>query len=262
MAMNFNGNNGFPFQNGFNGGAMYTNQPPKKPLMTNPLTEQEVNQLKQKEAGFTLRVDPVELLKAKCTHRDPKTGQFTVVANPDNTVTCTTCGETFDPEALDQATVQKISDLMINALQTTKFMYLDQPDASITQYYQMIPFIKKLPKLYELAMHNFNQYHQASNNVQQANNGFSGFGMLNSMMGPGPAYGGYGFGQPMPNPYMNQPMMGYPQPQQTAFTQQANAMVNGNPFQADPNQAQVQPQAIQPQAAPAQTTNGATQMSL
>ena len=248
-------NNGYPTYAGPQYG-VGINQIPKA-RYTQPLTPEQINQLRSRGGAFKIEVTEEDLLRAACTHKE--NGHPTLVVegqNPDtgnDILHCTICGETFEMVDYNRAEVEKAVKLIEDLLQTSKALYLDIPEQLATQYYQMIPLLKMFPELYERAQKNFSMYENAlgyqPNNVVAGTNGFA---MMNSMLSnPYAAAGGYnmyaqqpmGYPQPMPQQQMMQQPMGYAQPQPVVMPY-AQPMGNpyGNPFMTGAPQ-QVAPQA-------------------
>lgn len=230
------------FNPGFMGGMGYNPQP-VRPKMNNPLTAEEREALKT-DNSFNLSVTPEEAAEAVCTHKDQAKGEFAIVRNADGTCTCSICHTTFNPDIVDDESVAKATDIMINVLETCKLLGLDMNSELVRGFFQMIPFLKKTPKLYKLAYNSFSKYNSPQP-LQQVNGGASYFGALNMLTNPTvpmgqPQYGyGYGYQQPM----MGQPMQ---QPMATPFmNMQAQTVPGANPFYAQ------QPMMGQPMAQPA-----------
>ena len=64
------------------------------PKSTQPLTAEEINQLRAKTTKIDWQVTMEDVLKSKCTHKD-KNGASTLINNPDGTSHCTICGADF-----------------------------------------------------------------------------------------------------------------------------------------------------------------------
>lgn len=199
---------------------------------TNPLTKEEEAFLKQNSQDFTLECTKEELVRSVCTHKNPEKGVFTLVNNDDGTVTCTTCGATFNPVQLPKEEIEKVIGGTIDILQSIKLMYVDMNADSVRSYFQMIPFLEKASKLYQTASETMRRV--APNGPLQQT-GFYGnpFANLTNALGtPGfgmPVYG-QGMGMNMNQPYQQQPMY------QNGFVgQQAapyGAVDPANPFQS------------------------------
>lgn len=207
-------------------------QPQAKPHMTNPLTDEQIKLLRQHEDAFDLKIRPEELAKAICTHKDPNTGTFATILNPDGSVTCKICHQTFRPNDVDEEFVKKAVEAIINTLQTCKMIGVDLNDDVIRQFFAIMPYLERVPKLYKLVNNIFNKYNQQSPVIPNSQ-GQNIMGMYNNVINPAIPVGGM--------PAYNMGMYGgYPYqgaPQQTAFQNMQNQMVNGgaNPFYATPN---------------------------
>lgn len=249
---------GFGQQQQFQGGMyapgyQYVQKPQAK--MTQPLTKEQINKLRNSGGTFDLQVNQTDLLKAVCTHRDQ--GNIVLVSNDDGSVTCPICNETFNIVTAGQDEVAEAVRLVKDVMQTTKTMYLDIPEDVASQYFQVLPIIDKLPKLYQIAIANFNKY-DANNNVMQGNSLY-GFNALNALTSPMYANMGMPQQQMAPNyggMYGGVPNQGYVQQPNYAFQQQpmmgGNPFVYGQPDQSQMNyaaQQQAQQQAMQQQMA-------------
>jgi ribosomal protein S27E len=215
------------------GGVQYGQLPVAK--MTQVLTPQEIKELRSTSSAFDMRVDDIQFVRAKCTHKD--NGKIALLDNADGSVTCSICGETFQLIDWDQNQILEATKMFTNILQSIKTYYLDIPESYVDQYFKMLPLIEKVPKFYETAIMNFKKYEQG-NPLQQNSNMF-GFNMLNALaspmysnqyMGGAPMQQGFG-GAPMgqmapqgfaPQGYAPQPMAGFP----TGGV----APMGGNPF--------------------------------
>lgn len=203
-----------------------------KPHMTNPLTDEQINLLRQHEDAFELKIKPEELARAICTHKDPTTGTFATILNPDGSVTCKICHQTFKPDEVDEEFVQKAVSAIINTLQTCKMIGVDLNDEVVRQFFAIMPYLERVPKLYKLVNNIFNKYSQQTPVIPNSG-GQNIMGMYNSVINPAipiagmPAYGAgmYGYGGGYPTP-----------PVQTPFMNMQNQMVNGgmNPFYENP----------------------------
>lgn len=202
--------------------------PVPKAANTQPLTEEQAKLLRQKENSFDLKIDQIDLLRAICTHKDPTTGQSTLIDNHDGTYTCTICGARFPFFDGSKEDVEKAVEVILQVMQTDKALWLDAPKAMTENFYQMIPLLMKLPAVHEMSVKNFAKYENNMNNpMSPMGYGYSGFNALqNLMFNPYPAYAApmqpqmnnqfaapmqqpmapqYGapMMQPMANPYMN-----------------------------------------------------------
>jgi hypothetical protein len=219
---------GMPF-----GGIPGYQQQYQAPKMHQLLSPEEINTLRQTGQGFSINIDPKDVMKSLCTHK--YNGQYAVNENKDGTYTCAICGATFKPIDLTKEEVEAIVRQTLDILDTIKLMFADMPIDMGREYFPMMELIKKIPEFYQIAHNNFekyttinsysnpqNQYGNAFYNLSMATGGgFNNYGM--PMMAPQPA--------PMYDPnqmnmYQQQPMM---QPQQgmNMYQQQPQGMNNG-----------------------------------
>lgn len=204
-------------------------QPQVSPEWTNPLTPEGEKLLKQKAPEFNvLDVTREEALRATCTHRDPATKTLTIVDTGTGSYRCTKCGAEFNVvDFQDEATVEQYTNGFVDILQTMKMMYVDLPPATVTAFFQMIPFIEKTPKMYTLSQQTFKRAN-GNNGIQPGYATSNPWDMLNHAVSS-PMYPyqqpGYGYQQPL----MQQPAYGYQQP-----------VNGGNPFMPTPGTAPMQ----------------------
>lgn len=243
-------NNGYGFTGyGVNNGAQVYGAQKTIP-MTQPLTPQEIAQLRQKGPAFSLAVDPQELLAAACTHKE--NNRIVVTQNANGELYCPICGATFKADWTQQE-VEGAAKVIEDILQTIKLQYLTIPEGVAKQYFAMLPLIKKAPKLYEISCNEFAKQEQGNPIYDQ--NGQRGFQMLGMLTNPMAMYNPQMMGmaapqQPAYDPNMmggyQQPMYGYAQPQ-PMVTGQMPAGVN--PFGGvgvDPSAAQQPAMTAQP----------------
>ena len=194
---------------GFNGYQYPPNQM-EKPHMSNPLTDEERKLLLTDTDLFNLQVTKQEVAQAVCTHKDPQKGTFSTFKNPmTGRLECQICHEQFDPDVVTSEYVQQAVDCVLNALQTIKAIGVDLSNEVIRQFFTIIPYIKRIPKLYELVNRNFAKYTQGMSAMPQ--NQANMFQMYDNIINPA-----------VP--------MGYGYNQQTPFMNQQNVMMGGNPF--------------------------------
>ena len=231
---NFNQNN-FGMNPYMMGGPQYAPQPQAR--MTQPLTVEQIKQLRNQTPAFTMDVSEEDMLRSRCTHK--LNGKFETVFNNDaeGTVTCSICGAKFSLLEIPKDSVDEAVRILVDILQSIKTYYVNIPNNVAIEFFQMIPFIEKIPKLYEIALNDFNKYDGAGMGNQSPN--MYGFNMLGAITSP-MAYqmggmpmnnGGYPMGMPMGNPNMmpmgGNPFGGYSMPnmqqqgQQQAMQQQA-----------------------------------------
>ena len=267
-----------PYNQGFNYGGM------QAPRRSSVLTYEQIATLRQKGAGFTLALTKEEVLRGQCTHINEQ-GQPAYVTNPDGTVTCTICGHTWKSADLSNEDVERAVQTVLDIMQTVKLMYINMPEQAAREYWQTIPLIEKLPKLYQVAADNFRSYE--GNYAGYMNGQMSPFAMFNTFAGgqyanayqynmtqPQQPYGYNAQGFAPQQPYNAAPVQpAYPgQPvnpfdansQAYGYTPGTPAGYAYNPGQPAPQVAPAQPAPApaapaQPAAAPAEanaTSNG------
>ena len=174
---------------------------PVQPKMTQILSPEDINTLKAKNTSFNINVDPIDILRANCVHRE--NGNFKIVDNGDGTVTCSICGETFTPiYSADDGNVEAIVKQNMDLLNTIKLAYVDLPPEMGREYFPIIELIKKIPALYKIAMNDLNKY----TNIQQQQNNGGGYG--NAFTNLNMITSGYG-SYYQPQPYGAYPAPGY-----------------------------------------------------
>lgn len=136
---------------GYGNGMQYAQQ--KELTWTNALSAEEEKALHKGPEGLSLEIPKEDMFRAKCTHRDPKTKQFTIRENKDHTVTCLKCGATFNVvDNVDPDLIKKTIGGVIDILQTAKMAYIDMTPEAIQTYFIILPFLEIAPQLYEAAM--------------------------------------------------------------------------------------------------------------
>lgn len=219
------------FANSYAYGTPYMGIQPQQqyqpPQMNQLLTPEEMAQLKQNNTGFNINVDPKEITKSLCTHK--QNGNYSIIENNDGTVTCTICGEVFTPRFMDSEAIDNVLDQVNDIFNTIKLCYTDIPTELGREYMPVMTLVKKLKPLYKIAMNNFNKYTNINQQVpgNQYGNVFANLNMVTS--------GGY--------PYYNQ-AYGY-----NMYNQYPQPMVSPQPA-FDPNQMYYSPTAAASQNIP------------
>lgn len=237
------------------GPGMVPNQNMPVAHATSWLTDEQRASLQKTVQKFNLAASEEDVIRGNCNHYN-KNGTTALVKDPDGSdgYTCSICGTHFNMRDFTKEEVQNATDNILDILNNIKVMYLSLDPSAATTYFQIIPFVEKVPKLYDIASTDFKKYDNAAMYVNGYNrtNAFDNFRAMNNpgMFG---AFGGFQqpmYGMPQQAPVYQQPMYGY-QPQ----------MVNpmyGQYHQPAQPQAGYQPQmqgfAMNPQgaAAPAQ----------
>lgn len=199
------------YNNGYNQnpyyGAFVQVQPQADIPWTQPLNKEEAATLKKKDPGFVLKSTEDEILKAKCTHRDPNLRKPTLVQTGERTYKCLQCGEEFNIVDAPEEEIEKYVSTIIDILQTTKMMYVNMPPQAVTAYFNMIPFLEKLPRLYKIAQDVFKRATGANTLQTYGNATGDVFAQLANSVGAG--FGGYPYYQQQPQQTMYNPNMGY-----------------------------------------------------
>lgn len=209
----------------FGGGGLTYGQPQRKELVwTNPLTHEEEKAL-QGSSSLSLDIPKEDMYRAKCTHRDPASRQFTLRQNGDGTVTCLKCGETFtivENVPFDQ--IESIIGGTLDILQTIKLCYLDMTPDVIQTYFIMLPFLKLAPKLYQTAMKTVEA--GAPNRLMDVYQSPNMFGNLGAVLGAGVTPGQSYMTPPMNAGMTYGNMMGQVPPAMNPMQQQDPQMMN------------------------------------
>lgn len=250
----------------------YQNRPAAK--YTQPLTEGQINALRQEEDALTVKVDEKDIWRAQCTHKHNGASTLTKVPVYDKDgnlireeYKCSICGAQFSMFEGTTEDVKNIVKSVNDVLQTCKTVNLDIPVELASAYFQFMPLLNMLPVMYDRSVRNFQRYANVENGGVFSGNTYmqNNWGLLGSLTAQ-PYYGqpvGYAqaqvvYPQAAPAGYVypqQQVVYQYPQPQavypqqQVVYQQPAQA----NPFVANAPAPGVIPQpAPAPQAAPVQ----------
>lgn len=195
--------------------------PQQPPRVSNWLTPEKIALLKKGVEQFNLSVSDEDVARGQCNHIDNATGMPALIPDIDGSggYTCQICGTHFVSRDYTPEEVKQATDFILDILNTIKITYLSLDPNAAMDYFQIIPFIEKVPKLFEVAANDFKKYEGLSGFRPNGNslNPFAAFGM---MMTPGfgnqmnmggyqQPYGAYPQGQPIP-----------PQPMNAGFAQQ------------------------------------------
>ena len=271
MNMNNNGYYGNPYDmGGYYGNAYFGYQPVMQqniqvPQNQNALTPEEIQKLKSQkpEGSLNLNINPDDILKAICTHKENGRDMVQMVNDGSGDVYCPICQTRWNP---DSATKEEAQDVVnrFNALMQNMKWTGELPITIVREYCSMLPLIMKFPDLYEYGNKNFERFlnQRGYYGASDANP----YAQYNNLFGPGVYYGQQmmgGYQQPMygqqmgyyqqqmpaqpANPAVNpmqQPVYGQPgfNPQ---FADQANMMMQGTYYQQPsmpPQQAQMMSQ--------------------
>lgn len=236
----------------------------------NNLTTEEIQRLVKKENQFSLQLTETEVLRAACNHRREDGMGDTLTEDPVTGVCrCNICQYEFKPvdQNITQEDINQAVSIVLDILQTIKLLYIDMSPAAAREYYQIIPLIERIPKLFEFAAKNyakhdaFDPYRYNGRNMGTMNLFNMLSGALNGGFGvpqqftttpnqqmPGynpqfaqyqqmPMSNGFGYMPPQGAPYPNQQMPGY-QTQTAGYQYVPNEVVQNVPGQKAPETTQ------------------------
>jgi hypothetical protein len=229
------------FGNGYMGQGMIPNQYQNGPKTGNWLSPEKLAMLRKGMTQFKLSVTEDEMAKGQCNHYDPQTGISALIPDQDGSggCSCRLCGTHFNTKNYSTEEVHDAVQNILDILNTIKIMYLSIDPAHALEFFQILPFIEKIPQLYNIAVNDFKKYEGVDQfSASQAQNPFNIFAMMTN---PGM---GMGMAQPM---YANQ-VYGQ-QPMMNAGMAQAQGTPAYNPMYGAPAYGQ---QVAQPQMAYAQ----------
>ncbi len=221
-------------------GQTFNGVQPQNIKFTQPLTKDEAAELTKSDAMFSLKVTSQEINRGLCTHKYPGTNKFSIAETKDGTgdVVCTICGARLNPDDLTHEKVEQIVKDFKNVMECCKLMYVNIPETVVRQLFTILPFVDKIPKLYDIAVENYSRFAPSASSTQDVytqNNGLfnsfreitsggtMGYPMYNmGGMPQQPGYPGYGYQQPVTPMMNNQGGMAYGTPD-----------MNANPFYAN-----------------------------
>ena len=182
---------------------MVPNQQAQMPKTGNWLSADKYALLQKGLSQFKLSVTEEELTRGQCNHYYLNNGQSALIPDADGSggYTCAICGTHFMSNEYSQDDVQTATQNILDILNTIKILYLSLDKDAALEYFQIIPFIEKIPQLYNIAINDFKKYENV-NTFMPANqqNPFNMYAMMTN-----PGFGGMGM--------MGQPQMGFMQPQ-------------------------------------------------
>lgn len=231
-------------------GMQYAPNGYQKPVMTQPLTEEEMAILKDKGGAFTTKVTKEDMLKAYCTHK--KNGAIVAFQNPDGTWTCPICGETFSERPLTKESLEEDIKAVLDDIQMIKLSYVDIPVEIARQYFPIVPLIQKIPQLGVIAANNFAKYEAGATTTTGSNPyGMAAYNqlMMGGAIAPMYNYGGQMMQQPMMAPMYQQPMMQGQQPMYQQPMMRGQQMVDAGAMVNPMNPTGGYPQQVMPQQA-------------
>lgn len=176
----FNNNYSFPQGSGYQ--FMGGTQMPTK--INNFLSNEEIQKLIQKENQFSLQLTETEVLRGKCNHRSADGLRDTIIEDPITGVSrCTICGYEFRPLDIQTSPeqIQESCDTILDILQTIKLIFVGMPPEA-AEYFQLIPLIEKLPKLFEYAVKDYAK-HERVDQYMYNNRNMSTMNLFNMLCG-------------------------------------------------------------------------------
>ena len=201
-------------------GSIYPGQPAPQPRNTQPLTQEEINELKKHVEKFTTAITREEILRAYCTHRNNNESMLVPTGKPDE-YECAICGAKIVLKPYTDEEVQAITDEYENILNNIKVKFMDIPIDVTKSFFQIMPYVKKSPQLYQLANDNYSRYANGFNNsTLNPVNGSPNYAIWNNFYAMQGGYPGMGYGY-------QQPAMGYPQMMPQQQMNMGQPMMNG-----------------------------------
>lgn len=185
-------NNNTIFGNQMYGGMMPAVQQ-TKPNYCNPLGDEKIKRLLSQGNGLPkIALTEEDLDRAICTHRYK--GETQLVQLPSGEVQCKICGAKFEivqdarPEDIALAT-KNLHDL----LHTAKIMMVDAPEAMITENFQVLAVIDKVPEIYSIAEASYTKFIRSNPNMNQfGGSTMNGASLWSQIIGPASmGMGGY-----------------------------------------------------------------------
>ena len=135
--------------------------------MSQTLTIEEIEGLKQTTEEFTIGITNREKFAAICAHIDENNCSALRPINHNGACKCRICGKEFDiKDSLSTAEVVRITKDMIDVLQTTKLLYIDMPSDTARNFYTIIALLEKVPGLYKISRENFELHEVQNGHIQ------------------------------------------------------------------------------------------------
>ena len=218
---------------------MIPNQHQQAPKTGNWLSAEKRAILQKGISQFKLSVTDEEMARGQCNHYD-QNGVSALVPDGDGSggYTCSICGTHFTSRNFTPEEVKATTEELLDILNTIKIMYLSMDPNAALEYFQIYPFIEKIPQLYNIALQDFKKYEGVGDFVQS--NNMNPFNMFAAMSNPG-----FGYGMNMQPQQQMYGQQGYQQPM--GFQQYNPQQMNAGYAQQNPayNPVYGQPQAQQ-----------------
>ena len=271
-------NNGFYNGMGFpqGSGYVYNGMPTAPQKINNVLTNEEIEKLVKKENQFSLQLTETEVLRAKCNHRMADGLKDAITEDPITGICkCGICGYEFRPidAQVSPETIQESVDTILDFLHTIKLLYIGMPTEAAAEYFQIMPLIEKIPKLFEYAVKDYTK-HENINPWGYSHNNMSTLNLFQMLCGGGMGMAQQPYAAPQMDPNAQAaPQFNYNQPQMApgyampyggmptngfgynyGMPQQPGYMPQTNGFQYNPAPAAAPQATPAAEAAPAATT--------
>lgn len=132
--------------------------------MRNILTDEEIKTLtKVKPKSLNLNISKKDYLRSLCTHFDSN-GQKVLLQKEYSNLYCPICDAEFNLRVdVERKDIEDDINKVIDYIQTIKLIS-NFPREVAEVIYPIIPLLKKIPELYELAENEFNKPSQCNNN--------------------------------------------------------------------------------------------------
>lgn len=137
-------------------------------MKTNTTTTKKINK------GYPMMGNPVpstfkkdlhifddEKFICRCSHIDRDDIKFAIhkMKDMDGYVECDICGAIFNPDVINKEYVKDVVNRMLNIMETIKMINIgmDVDDEEYISFLNIIPYIKRLPYIYEKVHSDFNK---------------------------------------------------------------------------------------------------------
>ena len=176
----FGNNYTFPQGSGY----QFMGGPQMPTKINNFLSNEEIQRLIQKENTFSLQLTETEVLRGKCNHRSADGLNDTIREDPITGISrCSICGYEFRPLPIQTSveSIQESCDTILDILQTIKLIFVGMP-ADAAEFFQIIPLIEKIPKLFEYAVKDYAK-HERVDQYMYNNRNMSTMNLFNMLCG-------------------------------------------------------------------------------
>lgn len=145
-----------------NGNSFYAmpTQPRMIARQVQPLTEDQIKELRNGLNKINFNVTARDNLITKCTHKekDGRSAITTTDVNGDTICHCNICGQSWKTFIGTEKDIEDAVQTVISIFQSIKLAYADAPEDLIVNFSLIMPILQQLPKLYTLTQENLNKY--------------------------------------------------------------------------------------------------------